>query len=62
MRKNSFLQTTVLIIVVLVGTYIFGNGLIAIGVPYKWASIIGPSFMLFIAYLLAKSFQTGNDE
>ena len=30
MRKNSFLQTTLLIIVVLVGTYIFGNGLIVI--------------------------------
>ena len=62
MRKNSFLQTTVLIIVVLVSTYIFASGLIAIGVHYKWASIIGPSFMLFIAYLLAKSFQTGSDE
>jgi len=62
MRKNSFLQTIVLIIVCLVCTYIFGNGLIALGVPYKWASIIGPTFMLFIGYLLVKNFQTGNDE
>ena len=31
MRKSSLLQTTILITVVLIGIYIFGNGLIVIG-------------------------------
>tara|TARA_B100000401_G_C52593245_1_gene618287 strand:+ start:251 stop:439 length:189 start_codon:yes stop_codon:yes gene_type:complete len=58
MKKNGFLQTTILIIIILVVTYFFVNGLIAMGFDPYIVIFIGCCFMIGLVIIMGKAFQS----
>ena len=58
MKKNGFLQTTVLIIIVLVVTYFFVNGLVAMGYDPYIVGLIGCCFMIGFVIIMGRAFQS----
>ena len=58
MKKNGYLQTTLLIVIILVVTYFFVNGLAAMGFEPYIVGTLGSCFMIGLGYIMAKAFQS----